>query len=285
MTSRTSPVLAQFLRSRRARLDPATFGFSLDNRRTPGLRREEVAQLAGISRDYYVRLEQGQGHQMSDQVLNCLAVALHLDETERTYLYRIARPVPSSRASHREPMPVSEQVLTLLSSWANVPAYVIDSNQDIVAINEMADYLSPGYAWYGDNIAISAFAVLKLYPGIADFVDIARSTVAALRFNADPDNPRLREIVGQLSVDSPLFRQMWTDHDARPMTEGTVPISVDGSEFVTFPWQILEVPGGFSMTVWPVPDGTRAHELLIQIRETKLTGRPVRGPLQGWPIR
>jgi len=284
VTSRT-PVLAQYLRSRRVRLDPASFGFSLDNRRTPGLRREEVAQLAGISRDYYVRLEQGQGHQMSDQVLNSLAAALRLDETERAYLFRIARPVPSALAANRTPQPLSEQVLTLLSSWSNVPAYVIDSNQDIVAINEMADYLSPGYAWYGDNTAISAFEVLKLFPGNADFIDIARSTVAALRFNGDPDNPRFREIIGQLAVDNSLFSQMWIDHDARPMTEGTVPISVDGSELVTFPWQILEVPGGFSMTVWPVADGTRAHELLTHIRETKLTGRPVRGPLQGWPIR
>jgi hypothetical protein len=222
---------------------------------------------------------------MSDQVLNSLADALRLDEMERSYFFRIARPKPSSPDAHRGPVPLSQHVLTLLSSWSNVPAYVIDSNQDIIAINEMADYLSPGYAWYGDNIALGAFGALSMFPGNSDFVEIARSTVAALRFNGDPDNPRLREIVGRLSVESPLFRRMWNDHDARPMTEGTVPISVDGSELVTFPWQILEVPGGFSLTVWPVVDGSRAHELLAYIRDTKLTGRGVRGPLQGWPIR
>jgi hypothetical protein len=222
---------------------------------------------------------------MSDQVLNSLADALRLDETERTYFFRIARPNPSSPGARRGPIPLSQQVLALLSSWSDMPAYVIDSNQDIVAINEMADCLSPGYAWYGDNVAISAFEALKMFPGNADFVDVARSTVAALRYHGDPGNPRLREIVGQLSVDSSLFRRMWTDHDARPMTAGTVPISVDGSELVTFPWQILEVPGGFSLTVWPVAEGTRAHEILTHIRRTKLTGRGVRGPLEGWPIQ
>ncbi|MCS5723778.1 helix-turn-helix transcriptional regulator [Herbiconiux sp. CPCC 203407] len=282
MTSRT-PLLAQFLRSRRARLDPASFGFPPDDRRVPGLRREEVAELAGISRDYYTRLEQGQGHQMSDQVLNSLADALRLDGSERIYLNRIARAATTTPGRPSEPVPVSDQVLTLLKNWSHVPAYIFDSNQDVLAINEMADILSPGYATYGDNILLGAFAVLRDYPDVEIYPESARSTVAALRFHGDPANPRFREIVGQLSVSDPLFRRFWSEHDARPLTEGTTMISVEGSEMVEFPWQILEVPGGFFMALWPVEEGTRADELLSHLRHNRLTGRGIRGPLRGWP--
>ncbi|MDO9394999.1 MAG: helix-turn-helix transcriptional regulator [Herbiconiux sp.] len=283
MNSRQS-VLAQFLRSRRARLDPRAFGFGDDDgRRVPGLRREEVAQLAGISRDYYTRLEQGQGHQMSDQVLDSLADALRLEPAERTYLRRIARTDRVVVARPDGPVPITEPVLSLLENWSHVPAYVFDSNQDVIAINEMADILSPGYAMYGDNILIGAFAVLREYPGIENYEQTVRDTVAALRFHGDPGNPRLREIVGELSVTEPLFRRVWSQHEARPLTAGTIMISVDGSELVEFPWQVLEVPGGFFMTFWPVEEGTPADELLARLRETRITGRGIRGPRRGWP--
>ncbi|MCS5732778.1 helix-turn-helix transcriptional regulator [Herbiconiux daphne] len=282
MDSRQS-VLAQFLRSRRARLDPRAFGFADDGRRVPGLRREELAQLAGISRDYYTRLEQGQGHRMSDQVLNSLADALRLDGHERRYLNRIVHAGFPAAARSAAPVPISDQVLTLLESWSHLPAYVFDSNQDVIAINEMADILSPGYAMYGDNIAIGAFAVLRAYPEVENYRQTARDAAAALRFHSDPGNPRLRELVGELSVSEPLFRRIWSEHDARPLTEGTIMISVEGSEMVEFPWQVLEVPGGFFMTVWPVEEGTRADELMTHLRESRMTGRGIRGPLRGWP--
>ncbi|MCS5732777.1 helix-turn-helix transcriptional regulator [Herbiconiux daphne] len=286
MTSRT-PVLGQYLRSRRARMDPRSFGFPDDGRRVPGLRREEIAQLAGISRDYYTRLEQGQGHQMSDQVMNSLAEALQLDGDERTYLRRIARSGLDRATRSVEPLtvpvPVSDQVLTLLKSWSHVPAYLFDSNLDIVAINEMGDYLSPLYAAYGDNSVLASFGILRDYPHFAGYLDVARSTVAALRFHGDPSNPRYRELVGELSVEHPLFRRMWSEHDARPLSDGSAWISIDGSEPVEVPWQVLEVPGGFFLSFRPVREGSRAHELFEQVRLTKMTGRGIRGPLAGWP--
>ncbi|UFS60410.1 helix-turn-helix transcriptional regulator [Subtercola endophyticus] len=278
-----SAVLADFLRSRRARLDPVEFGLPKCNRRVPGLRREELANLAGISRDYYTRLEQGQAHQMSDQVLKSLAGALRLDDYERTYLARIAHTGSTPTPRAKEPTPISDQVLTLLKNWSHVPAYVFDSNQDVIAINEMADILNPGYRMYGDNIILGAFAVLRDFPEVENYTQTARITVAALRFHSDPENPRLREIVGELSVSSPVFRRMWAEHDARPLTEGTTMISIEGSEMVEYPFQILEVPGGFFMAFWPVTDGTRAFDLLAHLRETKMTGRPIRGSLRGWP--
>jgi transcriptional regulator with XRE-family HTH domain len=283
IVSSRSAVLADYLRSRRGRLDPARFGLPDDDRRVPGLRREEVAELAGISRDYYTRLEQGRGHQMSDQVLKSLADALRLEGAERTYLYRIARTGAASPGRPTEPVPVSDQVLTLLENWSHVPAYVFDAHQDVIAVNEMADLLSPGHALYGDNTLVGAFAVMRDYPEVELYPQAARDTVAALRFHGDPDNPRFREIVGELSVGYPLFRRIWAEHDARPLTEGTTMISVEGSEMVEYPWQILEVPGGFFMAFWPVEEGTRAGELLGRLRTTRMTGRGIRGPLRGWP--
>jgi transcriptional regulator with XRE-family HTH domain len=282
VTSR-SAVLADYIRSRRARLDPVLLGLPDGNRRVPGLRREEVAERAGISRDYYTRLEQGQAHQMSDQVLKSLSDALILDDDERAYFYRIARSGPVATRRPTEPVRVSDQVLTLLSNWSHVPAYVFDSNQDVIAINEIGDYLNPLYSVYGYNSVIVTFAILRDYPEFDGYLDLARRTVAALRFYSDPGNPRLREIVAELSAGDPLFRRLWSEHDARPFSDGSAWISIDGSEPVQVPWQMLEVPGGFFMSLQPVQEGTRAHELFAKVRETKMRGRGISGPLRGWP--
>jgi transcriptional regulator with XRE-family HTH domain len=275
--------LSQFLRSRRAQLDPVALGLPDDKRRVPGLKREELAALAGISREYYVRLEQGRGQQMSSQVIESLARALQLGDDERAYFHRLASPLLGAAAPSPGPQPIGPTVLALLDRWADVPAYLFDSNQDIVAINEMADLVSPAFAWYGDNLAIAAFEVVKQFPDDEDFVENARRTTAALRFYGDPDNARLREIVGTLSVDHPLFRRLWAEHHAHPFADGTVPVSIDGSELVEFPWQILEVPGGFFMTFMPVAAGSRPERMLAGLREKRLVGRALRGPLVGWP--
>jgi hypothetical protein len=147
----------------------------------------------------------------------------------------------------------------------------------------MADYLNHLYAESGDNIVLAAFMMLRNHPQLDGYEDLARSVVAALRFYGDPDNPRLREVVGELSVIDPVFRRMWSQHEARPLTSGSVRVAIDGSEVVDMPWQILEVPCGFFMVFRPVEEGTRAHALFRQVRETRMTGRGVRGPLRGWP--
>jgi transcriptional regulator with XRE-family HTH domain len=284
VTSSSRPAdLSHFLKSRRGQLDPAALGLPDDKRRVPGLKREELAALAGISRDYYVRLEQGRGHQMSSQVIESLARALQLDEDERAYFQRLASPSLGATDVSHEPKPVGQAVLALLDQWSEVPAYVFDSNQDIIAINEMADLVSPAFAWYGDNLAVAAFEVVKQFPNDEAFVENARRTTAALRFHGDPGNARLSEIVGLLSVEHHLFRRLWAEHHAHPFVNGTVPVSIDGSELVEFPWQILEVPGGFFMTFMPVAAGSRPERMLAGLRESRLVGRGVRGPLAGWP--
>jgi transcriptional regulator with XRE-family HTH domain len=251
----------------------------------PGLKRDELATLAGISQEYYVRIEQGRRHQMSDQVVSALASALRLDDDERSYFYRLALPSPSPSSTLTAPRPVGQTVLTLLERvGAGVPAYIFDSNQDIVAINELADLMIPSFGEYGDNLVVANVGVTKLFPDDEIVIEGARRAVAALRYHGDPENPRLREIVGQLSVESPLFRRFWADHLATTFAAGTVPVGFRG-EIVDVPWQVLDVPGGFFMVTMPTVRGTRAHELLQRIHDTQLTGRPPRGPLVGWPAR
>ncbi|MFB2583725.1 helix-turn-helix domain-containing protein [Herbiconiux liukaitaii] len=282
MLSRTTE-LTHFLRSRRAQLSPTAVGLpQTGNRRVPGLKRDELAGLAGISLEYYVRIEQGRGHQMSDQVISSLARALRLGVDERSYFVRLARPVPADPVDRGAPQPIGETVLTLLERWREVPAYVFDSNQDIVAINEMADLMCPGLQLYGGNLVIANFEVAKIAPDNEQIIEGARRAVAALRYYGDPDNPRLREIVGTLSTENPLFRQLWAEHSATTFANGTVPVSISG-ELVEVPWQVLDVPGGFFIVVMPVVEGTRVHELFTRLRDTEFTGRPLRGPLVGWP--
>lgn len=276
-----SPALAEYLRARRSQLDPESFGFQDDGRRVPGLRREELAGLAGISRDYYTRLEQGRNHEVSHQVLASLADALNLDAAERRYFHRIARPGSGSATRRSEPTPVGDAVLGLLRSWSTVPAYLADSNLDIVAITEMTDILIPSIERYGDNLARAAFAKID-----EDHVQhMALGAVQALRFYGDPHNARFQEIVGELSTTNVVFRRLWARFDVGPFESGTMHLSVLGSELIEFPWQMLEVPGGFFLTVWTGAKGTRAEEMLTRIRENHLTGRPIRGPLEGWPAR
>ena len=277
--------LSEFLRVRRAKLDPARFGYPLHNRRVPGLRREELADLAGISSEYYVRIEQGRDHRMSFQVLSSLARALDLDDEQRAYFFRLALPSPAPEASRGTPQPVSDTVLGLLRGNSSEPVYVFDSNQDIIAITEMADLLLPWLADWDDNIVLATFGVSDRLHESDNWQRIARSTVAALRFHGDAEHPRLQQIVGELSVSNAHFRRMWADHDARPLTEGFASMPIEGVGSVDFPKINLETPDGFFLTGWPADPGTPAHDALEHLRSSRLTGRPVRGPLAGYPSR
>jgi transcriptional regulator with XRE-family HTH domain len=277
--------LSEFLRSRRAELDPGRLGFPLQNRRVPGLRREELAQLAGISSEYYVRIEQGRGHRMSMQVVSSLARALDLDEQQRVYFYRIALSNPATEPHSPTPRPVSEPVLSLLRSNAAEPIYVFDSNQDIVAINEMADLLLPQLADCGDNLVLATFGVSETSHQSEDWRRIARNTVAALRFHGDPHHPRFQQIIGELSIGDVHFRRMWADHDASPLSEGSASIPIEGKGPVLFSNITLETADGLFLTAWPTAPGTPAHDALELLRSSRLTGRGVRGPLEGHPAR
>jgi transcriptional regulator with XRE-family HTH domain len=258
-TGRT--LVADFLRARREQLQPEDVGLPRDaNRRVPGLRREEVAELAGISAEYYVRLEQGRDHQPSEQVLASLGRALHLDDDGFAYLQRVSRVVPVILPTEPSRPRVSASVRHLLDQWSHTPAYVSDSNHDVLCANASARAMAPGYLETGSNLLISVFES----PGGADrshdWEIAAQSLVDALRFNGDPADRRLQEIVGTLSVRDRGFRRMWAAHSARPLISGVTPAFVAPLGWVDFNWQTLEVSGqrGLFLTTFFGAPGSRA---------------------------
>jgi transcriptional regulator with XRE-family HTH domain len=217
-------LLGEFLRARRALTRPADFGLPEPiRRRSPGLRREEVALLAGVSVDYYVRLEQGRDRNPSQQVLDALAKVFQLDGETAAHLYRLAQPEPRRRRNRsRRPERVSPGLLRLLDGWPHTPAIVLGRYLDVLAGNLLATALAPCHS-PGQN----AVRTLFLDPGsciaFADWDAVAADAVANLRAAAgtDLDDPRLTELVGELSLKSAEFRRLWARHDVRTRTIGT----------------------------------------------------------------
>lgn len=147
MSAETVMYLGAFLRSRRAALDPEQVGLPTHGyRRVAGLRREELADLAGVSLTYYTRLEQGQAQNASDSVLDALARALRLSDIERVHLYALARPMAKHRAHHRRSFHVRPETLRLLDAMSDVPAVLMARNQDVLAWNRLGVPCSP-HTW------------------------------------------------------------------------------------------------------------------------------------------
>lgn len=251
-------VLGIYLRARRDALSPEVAGIPVDEkRRVRGLRRQEVARLAGISAEYYLRLEQGRDRQPSTQVLTALARALQLDDDATEYLFRLAgQAAPSPRTSALrvggrstvpEPSPAhSDRVSRVLQQWASNPAYVVDRNQDVLGVNDLGLELMPFLndrprANLVEDVVLGALSATgreKEYwdRSAADFI-------RALRYWGDPDDPRLQLIVASLSAKSPLFREVWNSHEARPLRSGIVAVEVKPFGMLNFRWQTFAVPG------------------------------------------
>jgi transcriptional regulator with XRE-family HTH domain len=216
--------LGSYLRARRELVSPAQVGIpSGGNRRVPGLRREEVAMLAGISADYYLRLERGRDKHPSPQVLESLARVLQLDDVEQRYLLGLVAPHP--RAPRRKrPEHVPARIHELLAHL-QIPAFVEGRAFDVLASNPMAVALSPRLR-PGQNRLRS----LLLDPEERAFhQDWARATadfVAALRTTVgdDTDDPRFVELVGELALSSQRFRTLWARHDVRALGGGTTTV-------------------------------------------------------------
>jgi transcriptional regulator with XRE-family HTH domain len=217
--------LGEFLKSRRARLSPADAGVQTygDRRRVPGLRREELAQLAGVSAAYYTRLEQGQSRNASDGVLDALARALRLDHDETTHLRALARP-PRGAAHRPRPKPerVRPAVRTTLNALDDTPAVLVGYRNDILGWNRMGHALIFGHLPFGaPERADTRPNWLKLIfcdPHVRGFYEDwktkATDAVAYLRLVSGqrPDDPRLTSLIGELSVNSQEFVKLWGGH-------------------------------------------------------------------------
>ncbi|WP_149182768.1 helix-turn-helix transcriptional regulator [Streptomyces sp. TRM49041] len=270
--------LGGFLASRRSRVTPYDVGVPVvGRRRVPGLRREEVAELAGVSVVYYTRLEQGRAANPSDSVLEALARVLGLNAAERAHLFDLAHrsggrvraaagegdghPAGDSGRSADAVPAVREGVRRLLDAQGAVPAYVLDPAMDVLAANALAVALvgegagaSAGTANLARHIFVDATAPL-LYP---EWDEVARQTVGFLRFSAGrhPGHPRLARLVAELSRHSPRFRELWAAQEVTEKTHGEKHFRHPLVGGFRLTYETLALPGdaGQSLVVFTAPD-------------------------------
>lgn len=207
----TDNALGEFLKARRGRVAPSHAGLpATGRRRVAGLRRDELARLAGISEPYLTRLEQGVDRNPSPQVLRALAQALELDADASAYLFALAVPALDPHTAGE----VSPDVQQLLDTCWECPAYVRDRTFDVLAANRWARALAPMYE-PGHNLARDVFLAPETRRLLPDWADIAAQTAAALRAEAPPNDPRTARLVAELETDGD-FRRLWARHDVRP---------------------------------------------------------------------
>ena len=251
--------LGDYLRGRRATLVPADVGLPTTGvRRVPGLRREEVALLAGVSVDYYTRLEQGRERSPSVQVLDALAVSLRLDDDGRRHLFGLAGSTPRPRGAPAVGT-VDPSLLRLMQAWPDNPALVYNRAYDVLAANALATALFGEFGAVG-NLMLLVFTEPAARTFYADWATVAADSVAGFRmgYGAAPDDPRTRAVLAELLDRSEDFRQLWARHDARRKSltvktfhhreVGTVTLKMQTFDVRSAPGQELVVydaePGG-----------------------------------------
>jgi len=262
-----------FLISRRAKLTPEQSGLPIfgGNRRVAGLRREEVALLAGVSVDYYVKLERGNARGVSESVLDSLARALQLDEAERTHLYDLANAVNAAgRPAKRGPKPqVRPSIQRVLDSMTTTPAYVRNRRLDILAANRLgraliapilADRTRPA------NTARFMFldpAAPEYYP---DWDQVAAEAVGILRAEAgrDPHDKALQDLVGELSTRSEPFRARWATHNVRFHRTGVKHVHHPVVGELNLDYDAMELPADTGLTIiaYSAEPGTPSYDAL-----------------------
>ncbi|PUB24454.1 helix-turn-helix protein [Promicromonospora sp. AC04] len=262
----------EFLSSRRARITPEQAGLPAygGNRRVKGLRREEVAMLAGVSVDYYVRMERGNLSGASDGVLDALVGALQLDEAEREHLFTLARTAGSSRVRRRRaPTSVRPAVQQVLDAISDAPAWVRNGRHDIVAMNRL------GRALYAPILAdprrpANTTRFVYLDPAARDFFvnweTVAKDSASYLRIEAgrNPHDPDLIALIGELSTQSELFRERWASHDVRLHRSGQKRLRHPVVGRLDLNFESMELPSepGLVLNVYTASAGSPAADSL-----------------------
>lgn len=222
--SNSENVLGTFLRDRRMRLDPATFGFQVGRRRTPGLRREEVAQRANISPTWYTWLEQGRGGAPSAHVLDRIATGLMLTEPERDHLHILAFGHPPE-ARYRQPEGITPRLQRVLDAMPLSPAIVRTATWDVVAWNAAATVILTDYAKLPKdrrNILRMMFSDERVRAAQDDWLSVARYVVGAFRADATRAGAgaEIQRLVNELSASSPEFKALWDDNEIAGFRDG-----------------------------------------------------------------
>ncbi|MEV0278177.1 helix-turn-helix transcriptional regulator [Streptomyces sp. NPDC050610] len=267
--------LGDFLRARRSGLRPEDVGMaSYGVRRVAGLRREEVAVLAGVNADYYTRLEQGRERHPSAQVLDALGRALHLDADALAHAYRLAGTAPADRPAPRRDA-VSPSLRQLMDGYPNTPAFVINGTLDILARNALADALYSPFD-PADNLARMTFLDPAGRHFFVRWEWSAQAVVANLRQTAglDPDNPRLRELVETLTDQSPEFAALWQAHTVRGKTREAKQLDHPDVGPLTLTYQAFDVRDapGQQLVIYhaePASPSAQALSLLAPLNATR----------------
>ncbi|WP_232237853.1 MULTISPECIES: helix-turn-helix transcriptional regulator [Actinoalloteichus] len=265
--------IREFLTSRRGRITPDQAGLSIygGNRRVPGLRREEAALLAGVSVDYYTRLERGNLSGVSESVLGALARALQLDDAERAHLFDLARSANTtarprrSRQQHR----VRPSVQRILDAMDDAPAFVLNGRLDILAANRL------GHALYSEmytdpirpaNHARFLFLNPRARAFWRDWERAASDTVGLLRAEAgrDPYDRGLSDLVGELSTRSEEFRTRWAAHNVRFHHSGVKHMQHPQVGDLGLAWEVLTLTAdpGLNLLVYTAEPGSTARDAL-----------------------
>ncbi|MGC7100801.1 helix-turn-helix transcriptional regulator [Amycolatopsis lurida] len=260
----------EFLISRRAHITPAQAGLTAfgGDRRVPGLRREEVAALAGLSIDYYTQLERGKIGRASDSVLNAIARALQLNDVEREHLFDLARAgAEAGRARTTAPRSVRPSVQRVLDNLA-VPAIVFNAQQDLIAANPVGRALfAPHFQAARPNLARFIFLDPRARDFYLDWGLACTMTAAMLRLQAgrDPLNEELTALIGELSTLSPQFRENWAERDVHEHRHGqkTYCHPEAGELDVTF--DVFELPGepGLFICTYSADEGSPSESRLV----------------------
>jgi transcriptional regulator with XRE-family HTH domain len=278
-----STEIREFLASRRARITPEQAGLRAHGgrRRVTGLRREEVALLAGISVEYYTQLERGNVRGVSEDVLDAVARALHLDEIEKTHLLDLIR-AAKQRPARRQPIVqrVRPGVQRLLDTMTEAAAFVRNGRLDILAANRL------GYALYSEalvnpdrpaNLARFVFLDPHSRTFYRDWEGIADAAVGNLRAEAgrDPYDQDLTALVGELSMRSDEFRARWAAHDVRQYRSGTQPFRHPLVGDLTLTYEALQITAdvGLVLIAYSAEPDSPSHEALTRLANWSTTDR------------
>lgn len=260
--------LGAFIRARREATTPAQVGLpDIGPRRTPGLRREEVAMLAGLSEGYYARLEQGREKFPSDQVLDALTRVFGLDRDAEVHLHHLARRTGRHWAKHRKD--VSPHLLSMLEAFEDTPVLIFGPHRCILGGNTLGRTL---FSVVLEDGNLTRFTFLN--PAARTFYrnwdDIACMDVASLRATAgtDPNDPALLDLVGEASEKSPEFRRLWQQYDVGDQTHGVTPVHHPKAGDLTLIYQSFHVDGapGQCVVTFQAEAGSSSEEGIARLR-------------------